>query len=139
MSIRAAGDRDAGQDAVVLDSFAWIEYFSGSSSGERVKTLLEKGICLTPTIVIAELSEKYKRLGETLGHRFDFIRGRSRVVLLDDQLARTAGEISFERKKKVDGWGMADSIVLATGRRSKARVVTGDPHFRDLPSETITI
>jgi len=124
---------------VVMDSFAWIEYFSGSSSGESVKTFLERRICLTPTIVVAELSEKYKRAGESRGHRFDFIRGRSRVVLLDDQLDQTAGEISLERRKKVGGWGMADSIVLATGRRSKARVVAEDPHFRDLTNETITI
>ena len=47
--------------------------------------------------------------------------------------------INFERKKKVDGWGMADSIVLATGGRSKARVVAGDPHFRDLTNEGITL
>jgi len=47
--------------------------------------------------------------------------------------------INFERKKKVDGWGMADSIVVATGGRSKARVVTGDPHFRDLTNEGITL
>jgi len=29
--------------------------------------------------------------------------------------------INFERKKKVDVWGMVDSIVLATGRRSKGK------------------
>jgi predicted nucleic acid-binding protein len=53
-------------------------------------------------------------------------------------LARVAGEINFERKKRVKGWGMADSMILATARQSGSRIVTGDPHFRDL-EETIML
>jgi hypothetical protein len=33
-------------------------------------------------------------------------------------------------KKKVLGWGLADSIVLVHAREASARVVTGDEHFR---------
>ncbi|RLE79846.1 MAG: type II toxin-antitoxin system VapC family toxin, partial [Thermoprotei archaeon] len=36
-------------------------------------------------------------------------------------------------------WGLADSIVLATARKSKAKVITGDEHFRDLAGEVILI
>ncbi len=100
---------------------------------------LETGEVLTPTIVVAELSEKYRRLGEEFGPRFDFIRSRSRMVQLDDELARLAGETNFQRKKRVKGWGMADSIVLATGRQWRARIVTGDPHFKDLGGEIVQI
>ncbi len=124
---------------VVLDSFAWVEYFSGSKAGARVREYLETVEVLTPTIVMAELSEKYRRLGEELGPRFDFIRNRSRMVQLDDELARLAGETNFQRKKRVKGWGMADSIVLATGRQWRAKIVTGDPHFEDLGEDIIQI
>src|SRR5207237_1698223 len=102
---------------VVLDSLAWIEYFNGTGAGEKVRSFLESGFAVTPAIVVAELSEKYKRLGREFGPRYDFVKARTSIVPLEEELARLAGEISFERKKRVKGWGMADSTVLATGRR----------------------
>jgi predicted nucleic acid-binding protein len=41
-----------------------------------------------------------------------------------------AGENAIEMKKRVAGWGLADSIVLVHAREANARVVTGDEHFR---------
>ncbi len=124
---------------VVLDSFAWIEYFSGSLRGEKVREYVQRGIATTPTIVLAEISEKYARMRLDPGGRVVFVRSRSVVIALDEELALLAGRISYERKKTVKGWGLADSIMLATARRLKARVVTGDSHFKDLTTETIMI
>jgi len=125
--------------AVVLDSFAWIEYFNGTSAGEKVQNFLETGLVVTPAIVVAELSEKHKRLNREFAPKYDFVKARTSIVPLEEELARVAGELNFERKKRVKGWGMADSIVLATARRSGSRIVTGDPHFRDLTEETIML
>jgi predicted nucleic acid-binding protein len=125
------------REGVVLDSFAWIEYFNGTSAGEKVQNFLETGGVLTPAIVVAELSEKHKRLNREFGPKYDFVKARTSVVPLEEELARVAGELNFERKKRVKGWGMADSIVLASARRSKSMIVTGDPHFKDLAEETI--
>ena len=47
----------------MIDSYAWIEYFKGSEEGKRAKRYTEKGNCVTPTIVLAELSDKYHREG----------------------------------------------------------------------------
>lgn len=41
-------------------------------------------------------------------------------------------------KKKVAGWGLTDSIVLGTARKKKAKVMTGDEHFLNMP-ETVFI
>jgi len=125
--------------AVVLDSFAWIEYFNGTTAGEKVQSFLEAGRVLTPAIVVAELSEKHKRLNREFGPKYDFVKARTSVVPLEEELARVAGELNFERKKRVKGWGMADSIVLATARLSKSVIVTGDPHFKDLTEETVLL
>jgi predicted nucleic acid-binding protein len=57
---------------------------------------------------------------------------------LDDSLAELAGRISAARRTKVKGWGLVDSVVLATAREMGAKVVTGDEHFRDL-AEAIMI
>ncbi len=100
---------------------------------------METGHVVTPAIVVAELSEKYRRLNREFGSKYDFVKARTSIVPLEEELARAAGEINFERKKRVKGWGMADSIVLATARSSGSRIVTGDLHFKDLVEETILL
>ena len=116
----------------VIDSFAWVEYFAGSKAGEFAKGYIEGGDSITPTIVIAELSEKYARLKQDFSNKLKFIILKSRTVALSEDIATLAGIVSVDRKKKISGWGLADSIILATARLQKANVVTGDEHFRDL-------
>src|SRR2546425_3182750 len=125
--------------AIVLDSFAWIEYFNGTSAGEKVQNFLETGGAVTPAIVVAELAEKHKRENREFGPKYDFVKARTSILPLEERLAREAGELNFERKKKVKNWGMADAIILATARRAGSQIVTGDPHFRDLTEETIML
>jgi predicted nucleic acid-binding protein len=130
----------------VIDSYAWIEYFKGSKRGLSVRNYVEKENSATPTIVIAEISRKLLR--EILAGRetavgreskLDFIKTSTFVVELTEEIARLAGEIDVERRKIVKDWGLADSIILATARMEKAKVVTGDKHFVDLKNETIFI
>jgi predicted nucleic acid-binding protein len=64
---------------------------------------------------------------------------KTRVVPLDTEIARKAGALIHERKRKIRRWGLADSIVLATAREHKAKIVTGDEHFRGLADEAIMI
>ncbi len=116
----------------VIDSFAWIEYFAGSKAGEFAKKYIEGSETVTPTIVIAELSNKYARLKQDFEPKLRFIILKSRTVPLDEETASLAGKINAERRIKVDRWGLVDSIILATARLQKAGVVTGDEHFRDL-------
>jgi predicted nucleic acid-binding protein len=123
----------------VVDSYAWIEYFKASEYGEVAKKYIESGHCVTPTIVVSEVSRKLQK-GIELGDetvegrlkRLEFINATSQVVELDFELAVSAGETDLNMKKMVKGWGLADSIVLCTARGLKGKVVTGDEHFRDL-------
>lgn len=130
----------------VIDSYAWIEYFRGSKRGRLVRKYVEEEESATPTIVVAELSRKL--LNEVLEGRetpegrvtkLDFIKISTSLVELNEEIARIAGEIDVERRKIVKGWGLADSIILATARIRSARVVTGDKHFEDLRDEAILI
>jgi predicted nucleic acid-binding protein len=127
------------QDRFVIDSFAWFEYFLGSESGKRIVDHIERGGVLTPTVVVAELSEKYARIDLDFKEKLKFIGFRSTLVPLDERIAEYAGRLSVERKKKVKRWGMIDSVILATARLNKCRVVTGDEHFRDLRTEVLMI
>lgn len=120
----------------VIDSFAWIEYFLGTAAGHNAKEFIESENGITPTIVIAELAEKYRRERLPITADLDFIIAKTRIAPLDIKIAERAGALSHDRKQKVKRWGLADSIVLATSREYGAKLVTGDEHFRDLADET---
>jgi predicted nucleic acid-binding protein len=117
----------------VVDSYAWIEYFRGSEAGKRARGFIEGGKAATATITVAELREKYTREGWPY---FDedllFIMSLTTVVNLTKDIAVIAGEINAAMKAKVKRWGMADSITLATAQVAKAKVITGDKHFKGL-------
>jgi predicted nucleic acid-binding protein len=129
----------------VIDAYAWIEYFRASEAGEVAKKYIESDDAATPTIVVAEISRKLLREIE-LGNetregrlkRLEFMRAASRIVDLDFETAAEAGKIDLDMKKKVNGWGLSDSIVLCNARKAKGKVITGDEHFRGL-EETIFI
>src|SRR3989442_6719041 len=86
--------------AIVMDSFAWIEYFNGTSAGERVQGFLEKGTTITPTIVVAELDEKHRRLKRELGSTYDFVRARTTIIPFVQQLARAAGQLNYSGHRR---------------------------------------
>jgi len=90
-------------------------------------------------VVVAEVSRKLLReieagneTGRERAQRLEFIRTSTLIVDLTFDIAAQAGEIDVKMKREVKGWGLADSIVLATARLAGAKVVTGDDHFRGL-------
>ncbi len=117
----------------VIDSYAWIEYFRGSASGEKARQFIEKGSAATSSTTLAELQEKYLREKWTSFEAdLRFIATKTSVVTIDREISISSGKINYENKKKIKNWGMADSIVLATARSFSAKVVTGDPHFKGM-------
>jgi predicted nucleic acid-binding protein len=62
----------------------------------------------------------------------NFIKERSALIPLDETIAIKAAKIDVDMKKKVEGWGLADSIVYTTGLIREAKIVTGDIHFQNL-------
>ncbi len=62
---------------------------------------------------------------------------KTKIINLNPMLAKEAGKLNFENKKKIRDFGMADSIILATAKLVGAKVVTGDEHFKTLNSVMI--
>ena len=58
---------------------------------------------------------------------------RARIAPVDESLALEAADVSLTH-----GLAMADSLVYATARRHRARLVTGDADFEGLP-DTIVV
>ena len=120
----------------IIDSYAWLEYFMGSEAGRKVKEIIdnEADEKLTPSICLAET---YAKILKTEGKekaelRRTFIKSRSALIPLDEDFAVEAAKTDVAMKRKIQNWGLADSIVLSTARDRKGKVVTGDPHFREL-------
>ncbi len=117
---------------MLLDSFAWMEYFMGTQKGEKVKRLVDNDSQLyTSPIVIAEIYSKSLRTDGRAEERKDFIMKRCALVSLDENIAVEAAKIHAEIKVKTPDFGLADAFILASARNRKIKVVTGDPHFKD--------
>jgi predicted nucleic acid-binding protein len=124
----------------VIDSYAWLEYFMGTVAGEKAKKIIDSTAYekLTPTICVAEIYAKVLRVEgpEKAELQRAFIKSRSALTSLTEEIAIEAAKIDVEMKKKIVGWGLADSIVLGTARKKRAKVLTGDEHFLNLPETT---
>lgn len=115
---------------VLIDSWAWIEYFRGSEKGKKVIPYLESdGEIVVSALNIAEVYyTTLKRKGkETAKSQKDAIQKRCRVVDVNAEIAARGAEIKLEKK-----WGLADAIILATAEIEKAKLVTGDQHFKGI-------
>ncbi len=126
-------------ESVELDSFAWLEYLFGSRLGAQVRPWVEKTRSLTPSVVLAELSEKHQRFELDFGQALKLIGVKTRIVPLDKTIGVLAGRLAFERKKRVKGWGVIDSIILASARNFRLKILTGDSRSKDLRNEVIMI
>ena len=117
---------------MLLDSFAWMEYFMGTQEGEKIRRLVDDDIQLyTSPIVIAEIYSKSLRTDGNAEERKDFIIKRCALIVFDENIAVEAAKIHAENKIKKPDFGLADAIILASARNRNIKVVTGDPHFKD--------
>ncbi len=119
----------------VMDSYAWLAYFMGTEEGGKAKIIIEsQEEKITPTICLSEVYAKTLKVEgiELAEKQRTFIKEKSSLAPLDESVAIEAAKTQIRMKKEVEGWGLADSIVYATGIVKKSEVVTGDEHFKKL-------
>jgi len=121
----------------VMDAFAWLEYFEGSASGEKVRKLIEDpdNLIITNIVTLAELSSVFSRRGR--GADFSEVRAiicsASKVFRIDEEFAQEAGILHALKRKTYPNIGLVDSMVMLTALQEQARIVTGDRHFSKEP------
>jgi predicted nucleic acid-binding protein len=123
----------------VVDAYAWIEYLIGSKRGTKVREVIEaenSGV-FTCAVTVAEVVSKVAREGRDVKIAYDIVLSNSQVVDVDEELSREAGLLHCEMRKKEKDFGLADAYVLATARRLKSRVLTGDLHFKSIKEATL--
>ena len=118
----------------VIDAYAWIEYLIGSDTGAKVYAILEKenNETYTCAVTVAEVISKVAREGKDTKVAYDVLLSNSKVINADEELSKDAGLVHAEVRKTEKDFGLADAYVLATARKLKAKVLTGDPHFKNM-------
>ena len=118
----------------VIDAWAWVEYLIGSEFGARVNEILdaEGNEVYTCAITLAEVISKVAREGRDVKAAYTLLSGNSQFVNADEELSFETGVLHFEMRKTVKDFGLADAYVLATARKLKSKILTGDPHFKGI-------
>ncbi len=115
---------------VLIDSWAWVEYFKGSKAGEKAKEYIEgKEKAIISTINIAEVYRWILRFynEEIAEEKINVMKERCFVIPVDEEIAITAAKIKHERK-----FGLGDAIIYATARKENAILLTGDKDFKNM-------
>lgn len=118
----------------VFDTYAWIEYFKSSKAGAEVKDILESqnNEIFTSIITIAELASILKRDNSDVEIGCKIVNDLSKIYFTNLELAKEAGILHADIRKKIKDFGMVDCIILVTARKLDAKIITGDPHFKGL-------
>ena len=115
---------------VLIDSWAWIEYWKGGKLGEEAASFIDgEEESVVSTINLAEVYLWVaKSYGEaTAGEKVATVEKRCHVVPVERDIAVEAAKI-----KRRERLGLADSLILATARQFGGKVVTGDPDMKGL-------
>jgi len=125
-----------GSDWVVVDSSGWVEYMgNGAKAGLFAPYLESTENLLLPSIVVFEVYKKLLReSGKELAEIFvsQAYALRERVIDFDLELSLLAAKTSLETHLP-----MADAIIYATAHHHRARLITSDGHFANLPGVTL--
>jgi predicted nucleic acid-binding protein len=117
----------------VVDAYAWIEYLDGTDAGRKVTEILENNDDIfTCAVTLGEVVSKVARMGKDAKVAYDVLLSNSQVVVVDEELSFQAGLLHCEMRKTAKDFGLADAYVLATARRLKSKILTGDAHFKPL-------
>ena len=116
----------------IIDTYAWVEYFTGSDRGKKVKKIVEDkdNTIITPECCLAEIKGWCIREKYDFDEMYSLVRKISDIecVLTQDWL--DAAAIRSEMRKTLKDFGMIDALIIAQQKRMRCRVVSGDPHFK---------
>lgn len=118
----------------LLDTWAWLEYFAGSSADARLRSSIEGPDVSTSILTLAELSDVYERDGRTsvVHERIAFIRSRGAVLDLSSEAAVGAAGTKWRQRRAGHDMGIVDAMIYETAREHGLELVTGDEGFKGL-------
>ena len=121
---------------ILVDTYAWMEYFKGSREGKEVEKYLGEET-ITPSVVLIELSYKSIKEGWYFKKHLNFIKSKSSIIGISENIIIHCGEVYIGERKKNPSFGIIDAIILTTARLMNYQVLTGDRHFKDFKNSII--
>ena len=117
-----------------MDSSGWIEYLANRPRADRFAPYIEGREALL--VCAIEIYEVYKVIRRDFSEEraieaISALR-RATIAPVDEALALEAADVSLRH-----GLAMADSLVYATALRHRAKLVTGDADFQNLPGAIV--
>ena len=118
----------------MIDAWAWVEYLVGSEFGIKLKEVLDedRSEVYTCAISLAEVISKVAREGRDVEAAYAMLLSNSQVVNVNEELSKHAGLLHAEMRRTEKDFGLADAYVLATAKKLKSKVLTGDLHFKNV-------
>ena len=87
---------------------------------------------ITPVVVLLELSAKANKEGWDIRKYINFIKIKSNVIGLNEEIIIQEGKKYNEIKRKIKDFGLIDATILSIAIINKCNLLTGDSHFRSL-------
>ncbi|MBU0662897.1 PIN domain-containing protein [Candidatus Micrarchaeota archaeon] len=117
---------------IIIDSYAWVEYFLGSDKGRKARKIIEKegNELFTPDICMAEIKFWALREKKDFEEIRRVIRTNSSVMESFSNDWLEAAQVKFEKRKKSKSFGLVDALLVVKQRQLGSAILTGDVHFR---------
>jgi predicted nucleic acid-binding protein len=115
---------------IVMDTYAWIEYFLGTKKGEIVREHFNDNL-VTPSIVLVEISCKSAKEKWNFKELLQFIKSKSNIKGMNEETIEKIGMTYVEQRNKKSKFSMIDAAIWSMAENLKAKVLTGDEHFKD--------
>ena len=126
---------------ILIDTYAWMEIFSGSAWGQRALACLEN---YSPQMIsVLTLYELQYRLEHLYGEKktaslLATVVANTEVIPVDSRISVDAGRIKAGQNREGSSMGAVDCLLLATARANHLKILTGDRHFAGF-EETIKV
>lgn len=117
---------------MILDAYAWIEYFFGSEKGKKVRAVIENKECYTLECNLAEIYEWAKKNKEDFSMLQKIMITKSKILAINRKDWLRGVEIKLEQRKKQKDFGLIDGLILAKQEEIECKVITGDKHFKNM-------
>ena len=119
--------------SLVVDSWAWLELFDGSTRGKEVQDHLDAaGSVFTTVLTLAEVISVVERRKHSGERALQVIQSNSKILIPTAEDSFLAGKLHAEMKSARRNMSLSDSFVLQEARKLDAKVITGDPDFKGI-------
>jgi len=115
---------------IVMDAFAWVAYFEGEN--EDLASIIEDNELHTSIFNAIEVTSKAERSGQDSKEVLSAINQLSTIHHVDLESSYRIGELHAKMRKEIKDFGLGDCFVLELAERLNAKILTGDPHFKNL-------